>query len=92
MYESEITTPPLDPRLQEYQMMGHAGLRRQIVDAMPGLSDEEADLRVIAFWSAIYGFSSICRKGVIHISRGAVATVDIAHQIVHRAVLSALSA
>ncbi|MCW1403998.1 TetR/AcrR family transcriptional regulator [Novosphingobium sp. MW5] len=91
MYESEVTTPALDEQLLEFQMIGHDTLRRQIASAVPGLPDEEIDLRTLAYWSAIYGFASMRRKGIIHTSPGAVATVDVAEAIVDRAVLSAIA-
>jgi len=90
MYESELTTPTLDPQLQKYQTLGHQALRQHIVDAVGGLSDDEADLRVVAYWSAIYGFSSMRKKGVIHASHEGLATVDIADALVERAALAAL--
>ncbi|MBC2663757.1 TetR/AcrR family transcriptional regulator [Novosphingobium flavum] len=91
MYESELTSPVTDPQLVEFQLQGHGGLREHLAAALPGISDEEADLRVIAYWSAIYGFSSMRRKGVIHPSEGALPSVDIAEAIVNRAALAALA-
>lgn len=91
MYESELTTPTLDEKLQEFQKVGHDTLRRQIASAVPKLSDEEIDLRTLAYWSAVYGFASMRRKGIIHTSPGTVATVDVAEAIVDRAALSALA-
>ncbi|MDE2442094.1 MAG: TetR/AcrR family transcriptional regulator [Betaproteobacteria bacterium] len=91
MYESELTSPTLDEELLEFQRVGHDALRRQIAAVVPDLSDQEIDLRTLAYWSAIYGFASMRRKGIIHTSPGAVATVDIAEAIVDRAALSALT-
>lgn len=91
MYESELTTPTLDPQLQEFQSAGHTSLRKQISDAVPGLAAEEIDFRVIAFWSMIYGFVSMRKKGVIHASAEFVPRDDIAEAIVGRAVLSAVA-
>lgn len=31
--------------------------RKQIANAVPGLSDQEIDLRTLAYWSAVYGFA-----------------------------------
>jgi len=90
MYESELTTPELDPELQKYQELGHKTLRRQIADSVPGAPDAEIDLRVITFWSAIYGFASMRKKGIIHKS-GSVESVDIADALVDRVVLAALA-
>ncbi len=91
MYESELTSPVLDPALLEYQLKGHFNLRDHLRAALPAVTDDEADLRVIAFWSAIYGFSSMRKKGVIRPSESAVPTVDIAEAIVARATLAALA-
>ena len=89
MYESELTTPTLDPALLEFQQQGHNLLKQMIVEASPGAPD--AELRVIAYWSAIYGFSSMRRKGVLHPHRPDVLpTVDIADAVVDLALLSAL--
>jgi AcrR family transcriptional regulator len=91
MYESELTNPTLDEELLEFQKVGHDVLRKQIANAVPGLSDQEINLRTLAYWSAIYGFASMRRKGIIHPSPGTVATVDVAEAIVDRAALSALA-
>ena len=92
MYESELTTPTLDPTLLEFQLQGHRLLKQLVVEADPAVASEhDADLRVIAFWSAIYGFSSMRRKGVLHPhDPGFLPTVDIADAVVDQALLSAL--
>lgn len=92
MYESELTNPTLDPELLEFQMEGHYTLRDQILAAVPGLSSGEADLRVIAFWSMIYGFVSMLRKGVINLESEILPTLEIGEAIVERAVLAAVAA
>lgn len=92
MYESELTTPTLDPLLVDYQLSGHRTLRQIIIEAVPGVTDAEADLRTIAYWSAIYGFASMRKKGVIHPDGDVLPSVDIAEAIVDRAALSALAA
>ncbi len=91
MYESELTSPVLDPQLTEYQQQGHMNLRQHLFAARPDLSNEELDLRVIAYWSAIYGFASMRKKGVIRPKAGVVPNVDIAEAIVTRAVIAALA-
>ncbi|WP_179506514.1 MULTISPECIES: TetR/AcrR family transcriptional regulator [unclassified Sphingomonas] len=92
MYESELTMPTLDPGLLEFQLMGHDALRSQIVAALPGIADAEADVRSVAFWSGIYGFATMRRKGVIrpHDPR-TLPSIDIAEALVDRCLLSALS-
>lgn len=92
MYESELTAPALDPQLLSYQVTAHTALRGEIVEAVPGLSPAEADLRSIAFWSAIYGFATMRRKGVIHSGGAEVDTDRLATAIVERAVLMAIAA
>lgn len=91
MYESELTAPALDEQLLAYQQQGHDALREVITHAMPGLSLEAADLRTLAFWSAIYGFASMRRKGVIRSGPCTPATSDLAEAIVERAIVSALA-
>jgi len=91
MYESELTTPSLDENLQEFQQSGHKMLREQIASAVPGLPDPEIDLRTLTYWSAIYGFASMRKKGVIHPSPGALETVDIGEALVDRAAHAALA-
>lgn len=91
MYESELTTPSLDPELLTFQNQGHMALRQIIVDALPGLPDQEYDLRVIAYWSAIYGFASMRKKGVIYPDQNALPSIDFAEALVDRAALSALA-
>lgn len=91
MYESELTTPVTDPDLVAFQNTAHSTLRQIIVEALPGLSDREYDLRVIAYWSAIYGFASMRKKGVIHPDQTVLPDIDFAEAVVDRAVLSALA-
>lgn len=92
MYESELTTPTLDPSLLAFQRAGHAALRDQVIGALPDLDPGHADVRVVAFWSAIYGFATMRKKGVLRPSDdGALPSVDIAGTIVD-IVLSAILA
>lgn len=90
MYESELTTPTLDPALLEFQMAGHKALHDQIVAAAPEISPDEANLRVVALWSMIYGFVTMRKKGVLHDSPN-VPSIDIAEAIVERAVHAAVA-
>ncbi|GEN98993.1 hypothetical protein NSE01_08260 [Novosphingobium sediminis] len=91
MYESELTNPALDEDLFALQQQGHAALRSEIARAMPGLGEDVADLRTLAFWSAIYGFASMRRKGVIRLMPGAMTIADLADAIVNRAIVAALA-
>lgn len=92
MYESELTNPALDEELLAFQQQGHMALRMEIDRAMPGLGEEAADLRTLAFWSAIYGFASMRRKGVIRPVPGAMTLSDLGEAIVDRAIVAALAA
>lgn len=92
MYESELTNPALDKELLAFQQQGHTSLRCAIDAAMPGLGEAAADLRTLAFWSAIYGFASMRRKGVIRPVPGAMTMADLAEAIVDRAIVAALAA
>ena len=65
MYESELTSPGPDPELVPYQDMGHEGLVKPVREALQGYSEEEIEVRVLALWSAIYGFASLRRKHMI---------------------------
>lgn len=91
MYESELTAPTLDPQLLRYQVAAHSALRSAIQDAVPAITAAEADMRSIAFWSAIYGFASMRRKGVIHSAGTSVAIDNMVQAIVERAVLMAIA-
>ncbi|OYU35944.1 TetR/AcrR family transcriptional regulator [Novosphingobium sp. PASSN1] len=91
MYESELTSPALDTELLAFQQIGHEALRAEIVRAMPGLVEEAADVRTLTFWSAIYGFASMRRKGVIRSGPSTPATVDLAEAIVERVIVAVLA-
>jgi AcrR family transcriptional regulator len=92
MYESELTAPALDPALLEYQLQGHKLLKRMILEALPTLPADEVNLRAIAHWSAIYGFASMRRKGVLRPHRAAgIDTLDIAEQLVDRIARAAVA-
>ena len=51
MYESELTTPELDPALHVYQHAGHQNLVNIMKEAGLSLDDREANLRAITYWS-----------------------------------------
>lgn len=91
MYESELTTPTLDPELLQYQVMGHDALRNCIVETLPGLADAEADLRVVTYWSAIYGYATMRKKGVIHTNSSRLVSLDFSEAVVERVGLAVLT-
>jgi len=62
MYESELTTPEPDPKLQEFQSVGQKIIRGAIASELPKASADEVEIRAVAFWSAIYGFAALRRK------------------------------
>ena len=62
MYESELTTPELDPALFDFQNRGHLALVSIIEEAHPGLNEKQLNLRAIVFWSTIYGYALIRNK------------------------------
>lgn len=49
-------------------------------------------IRTLAFWSAIYGFASMRRKGVIRPVPGTTTLTALAEAIVDRAIVAALAA
>lgn len=91
MYESELTTPTIDPQLLAFQRQGHDALRLQIDRSVPGLPGEELDLRTLTFWSAIYGFASMRRKGVIYSTPDTLPALNLADAIVGRATRAVLA-
>ncbi|KAG5735069.1 hypothetical protein E4T56_gene9970, partial [Termitomyces sp. T112] len=64
--------------------MGHDALRNCIVEALPGLADAEADLRVVTYWSAIYGYATMRKKGVIHTNSSRLVSLDFSEAVVER--------
>ena len=62
MYESELTSPILDPELRSYQDQGYAALLSVIGEARPDSSTLDQSLRVMAYWSTIYGYAVLRNK------------------------------
>lgn len=62
MYESELTTPVLDPTLHGYQHAGYENLVAILRESEIELDDRELNLRAITFWSTIYGYALIRNK------------------------------
>jgi AcrR family transcriptional regulator len=90
MYESELTSPAIDPALLEFQIAAHEMLRGAVSAACPGIDTDEASLRSIAYWSAIYGFTSMVRKGVIRPSRAIPAAEGLGQAVMERALRAAV--
>lgn len=93
MYESELTSPSVDPVLVKYQDIGHAALIKPLREALPDLDDNEIGLRGLAFWSSIYGFASLRRKHMIEkIEPQNLARDQVVRRVVTLAVAAALKA
>lgn len=65
MYESELTTPFIDPALIEHQKALREKLIKALGDALPARLQGELGARVLALWSAVYGFASLRRRQAI---------------------------
>ncbi|WP_242151866.1 TetR/AcrR family transcriptional regulator [Sphingomonas sp. BAUL-RG-20F-R05-02] len=92
MYESELTAPTLDPELLRYQIVGHDALNIPIASSRPDLAEDEIELRNLVFWSTIYGFASMRRKGIIHAREDEVTDQNFAvAAVLRKAVESALA-
>lgn len=65
MYESELTTPSIDPALLQHQFTLRATLVATLRTALPTCSEKELSMRVLALWSTIYGFASLRKRQVI---------------------------
>lgn len=91
MYESELTSPTVDPVLVKYQDIGHAALIRPVREALPDLDEDEIGLRGLALWSSIYGFASLRRKHMIEkIEPQNLGREDVIRRVVSLAVSAAL--
>ncbi|ARU17958.1 TetR/AcrR family transcriptional regulator [Croceicoccus marinus] len=89
MYESELTSPAVDPVLVKYQDIGHAALIKPLREALTELDENEIGLRGLAYWSSIYGFASLRRKHMIE----KIEPPDMAQdQVVRRVISLAVSA
>jgi AcrR family transcriptional regulator len=62
MYESELTSPVVDPALGAFQDAGHRQLEAIMLQARGDLGPVERSIRVAAYWSAIYGFAMLHGK------------------------------
>lgn len=65
MYESELTSPTIDPALLEYQHIGQEALTEPLRAAIPSCDEAELSIRVLSLWSTIYGFASLRKKQMI---------------------------
>ncbi|WP_206243924.1 TetR/AcrR family transcriptional regulator [Novosphingobium terrae] len=62
MYESELTTPEIDPALLVQQSRGYRALLTVMEQACPALPPVELSVRVMAFWSTVYGYAMLRTK------------------------------
>lgn len=65
MYESELTSPSVDPALLEYQHVGQEALTEPLRVAIPSCDEAELSIRVLGLWSTIYGFASLRKRQMI---------------------------
>lgn len=65
MYESELTNPVLDPALLENQRAGYKALLGAVTRALPDAPFEDRSVRVMGFWSTIYGLALLRNKQLI---------------------------
>ena len=93
MYESELTNPTVDPVLLEYQQKGYKALLGAVTKAMPDAPFDDRSMRVMGYWSTIYGLALLRNKQLIQpydpLSR---APRDIDHALVARSARAALDA
>lgn len=62
MYESELTSPEIDPALLACQDRAYRTLLAVMNTALPAIAPVEISVRVMAFWSAIYGYAMLRSK------------------------------
>lgn len=65
MYESELTSPLIDPALLEYQRIGQDALTKPLRAAAPDYDEEDLSIRVLALWSLIYGFATLRKRQMV---------------------------
>lgn len=92
LYESELTSPEIDPELQHYQEASHRHGADVLKKCLPGISDREASLRNISLWTSIYGLVSMINKRIIRPFDEELFSLDeITDWVVDRAVASSLA-
>lgn len=64
MYESELTSPEIEPGLVEFQHAGRALLAKPLRRAFPDLEETDFAIRLLALWSTIYGFVTLRSKNL----------------------------
>jgi AcrR family transcriptional regulator len=62
MYESELTSPEIDPALLACQDRAYRTLLEVMKAALPSHASVEISVRVMAFWSATYGYAMLRSK------------------------------
>lgn len=65
MYESELTSPSIDPALLGYQQIGRESLVELLQAAIPQCGEEELSIRVLTLWSSIYGFTALRKQHLV---------------------------
>lgn len=91
MYESELTSPSIDPALLEYQHIGQAALTEPLRAAVPDCDEAELAIRVLALWSSIYGFATLRKRQMVsEFVPRALASDEVARRTITLAVHAAI--
>ena len=92
MYESELTAPKIDPALKKMQIAAHDALNEVLAGAAGINSKKEIEFRGLAFWSAVYGYASMKKKGLVEpYGPSSWKSDDLTAAILRQAVLAALA-
>jgi AcrR family transcriptional regulator len=90
MYESELTTPEIDPQLQQFQEVGQRLIRGSVRSELPDAEDADVEIRAVLFWSAVYGFAALRRKHNIQsFDDYEMAADDVARSVIGQAARTA---
>ena len=92
MYESELTSPEIDPALLACQDRAYRTLLAVMEEALPLLPPVEISLRVMAFWSAVYGYAVLRSKLMLRPYEPAdLSPEEINRRVLEQAVRAALA-
>ncbi|PCD02132.1 TetR family transcriptional regulator [Sphingomonas spermidinifaciens] len=92
MYESELTSPSIDPALLDYQHIGQAALTEPLRAALPDCDEAELAIRVLALWSSIYGFATLRKRQMVsEFVPDTLASDDVARRVITVAVHAAIN-
>ncbi|NBC36146.1 TetR family transcriptional regulator [Novosphingobium sp. FSY-8] len=92
MFESELTTPVIDPALSALQTQAYAAQIAVIAQALPHISSLEVSVRAMALWSLIYGYATLRAKlSMRPYDPTDVPTDQVDRAVLDRAVIAALA-